>query len=329
MSLQTLFALVPAITAFVPTASPSGSALPHPASTVAVIAASACVPYCIGRFNGTVVTSITINGGRHFAARVIAPSRPSETKYPGAIIIATEETRDRAFAVANNMAQIGVTTIMYTQEVNATRRLLLHDARAAIDTMRRRYDVRAAEVGVVAFEEAAEIMPSLIRDTTLSFAIAASGDESLHPVNVRYNVSHAATLLVQGIDSPGEADGTGAVTKLAGVASTMPHIILPEQTPAETQPFAAPSAGSNDVESNDMVVAGSSSYTVDPDESYDVAPDPNSKISPNVTVWPVPKKQLETIGEAHSPLGLRMVTWLREQVHASPSARQASPIDIH
>ena len=51
------------------------------------------------------------------------------------------------------MAEIGVTVLMYSQVPYADHHLLILDAQAAVDSMRRRFDVRPEEVGVIAFEE--------------------------------------------------------------------------------------------------------------------------------------------------------------------------------
>jgi hypothetical protein len=232
-------------------------------------------------------TTITIHGGRMFSAQVIAPTnvRTMDSKYPGAVVIATEETRDRAYVVAGRLSEIGVTVIMYTQEDFATYRLHLFDARAAIDSLRRRLDVRPEEIGIVAFEEATNVVPELARDSALSFAIAASVGQPPQDLSVRYSQAHAATLLVQGV---------------ANTATT-------------TVPLTAITQGSAKTDSDPPLLT----------------PGDAKKMAPNVTLWPVPREQLETLGEAHSPLGTRVVSWVKEQVHAVPSIQQQSTITIH
>jgi len=75
-----------------------------------------------------------------------------------------------------------------------------------------------------------------------------------------------------------------------------------------------------------------STTTTDPATKSDdgpapVAPPANAKqMAPNVTLWPVSKEQLETLGEAHSPLGARVVSWVKEQVHAVPTLQQLPTI---
>jgi len=285
MFLQTLFALsslIPAITAFVP---------PHGLAGTERVT------------RGTYHRStITVTGGRIFAAEVFTPQTASfESRYPGAIVIATDETRDRAILIASRMSEIGVTVIMYTQETNATHRLLVSDAMAAVDSVRRRGDVRPEEVGIIAFEEATEVVPDLVRDTTLSFAIAASGDEYWHDLRTRYANVHAATLVVQGVDSLGKPS---AVSRRLG--STGPTIDTTSMTVSPT--VAAPPPPPDPGATAGTGVPG---------------------VAPNVTVWPVPRSQLEAIGEVHSPLGLRMVSWIREQVHVTPIAQQQQTITIH
>ena len=231
--------------------------------------------------------TILIRGGRTFAAELLpARGRASDTRYPGAIIIATDETRDRAFLIASRMAEIGITVIMYAQDGDATHQMRVHDARAAVDSMRRRYDVRPEEVGVIAFEEATTVVPDLARDTTLDFAIAASSVEATRDLLARYTHARAATLLVRGIKSLSDS---AAVARALGLDA----------------------ASSSDTAKGDSVR---------------VAPRPSAAPGPNVTVWPVPEDQLAAIGEAHSPLGLRVVSWVREQVHIgiAPSQLQAS-----
>ncbi len=286
MFLQTLFALsalVPAITAFVPSSiGPSGPDGPG-----------------LYRSNRS---HITIMGGRRFTAEVFpAKSASFESRYPGAIVIATEETRDRAFLVAGRLSEIGVTVIMYTQAENVTHRFLVFDAMGAIDSMRRRGDVRTEEIGVIAFEEATTVVPDLVRDTTISFAIAASVTGN-HDVGRRYAEAHAATLVVQGIDSVG-----ATAAKMLG--DTPPPITTTTIDPTPAASTSAPSAAINVGDTG--------------------VPQAPVNMAPNVTVWPVPKSQLAGIGEAHSPLGLRVVSWIREQVHAAPTAQQQKSVIIH
>jgi hypothetical protein len=194
--------------------------------------------------------------------------------------------------MSSRMAEIGVTVIMYTQQENAYLRLLVYDAQTAIDSIRHRLDVRKEEVGIIAFEEATAIVPLLVRDTTLTFAIAASGDAYGH-MDKRYKKTHAATLVVQGVDSLGRA-------------LIRP---LPPEDP-DTLPASAPAPAPPVSEETGL-------------------PKAPSIMAPNVTLWPVPKAQLEDIGETHSPLGKRMVGWVREQVHAAPMAQQQQPLPIH
>jgi hypothetical protein len=240
-------------------------------------------------------STITIHGSRTFTAEVFSPTPTLfESRYPGAVLIATDETRDRAFRVASRMAEIGVTVIMYTQETNATHRLLVYDAQTAIDSMRRRIDVRPEEVGVIAFEQATTVVPDLVRDTTLSFAIAASAQTTIRDLTERYARAHAATLLVQGIDDLNHATIplTSSVTQGAG------NLSASMLTPTEMQRL----------------------------ESQPVAP---VQVAPNVTIWPVPKEQLEAMGEVHSPLSTRVVGWVKEQVHAAPQVQQQLPMSVH
>jgi hypothetical protein len=284
MFLQTLFALsslIPAITAFAPAH--------HEAVGERAVPSSAAYTR----------RTITISGGRQFTAEVFTPKlTSSESRYPGAIVIATDETRDRAFLIASRMSEIGVTVIMYTQIWNGTHRLWVFDAQAAVDSMRRRQDVRIDEIGVIAFEEATTVVPDLVKDTTLTFAIAASGDEYGREVTRRYEDVHAATLVVQGVDSE-DPENVARVT-----GQTV------KEEPTET-------AGPKPVDSKR--------------EGDDVAlPPPPSVASPNVTVWPVSRAQLDGIGEPHSPLGIRVVSWVREQVHVTASAaQQQQTITIH
>jgi hypothetical protein len=238
---------------------------------------------------GITPTTITVNGGRMFSAEVLVPKhvRTFDSKYPGAVVIATEDTRDRAYVVASRLSEIGVTVIMYTQEDFATYRLHLFDAKAAIDSLRRRLDVRSEEIGVVAFEEATSVVPDLARDSSLSFAIAASVGQSPQDLSAKYSSAHAATLLVQGVTAASADASAAQTTQTAGTKSD-------DGVPAPTPP-----------------------------------PDDAQKMSPNVTLWPVSREQLETLGEAHSPLGARVVSWVKEQVHAIPTIQQLPTVSTH
>jgi len=237
---------------------------------------------------GITHSTITVSGGRMFSAEVLVPKyvHTLDSKYPGAVVIATEDTRDRAYVVASRLSEIGVTVIMYTQEDFATYRLHLFDARAAIDSLRRRLDVRSEEIGVVAFEEATNVVPDLARDSTLSFAIAASVGQS-QDLSTKYSQAHAATLLVQGVTA---ATVSVPLTQVTQSGNKMDDGPAPPATPAPTDA---------------------------------------QKMAPNVTLWPVSKEQLETLGEAHSPLGARVVSWVKEQVHAVPTIQQLPTVSSH
>lgn len=298
MLLQTLFAVsavVPAITAFVPSPiDPSGVDGLGSARSERPLSRSA----------------LNFSGGFLSTAEVIpAKSASFDSRYPGAVVIATAETRDRAFLVASRMAEIGVTVLMYTQEDGADRTMLMYEAHEAVDSMRRRTDVRREELGIIAFEEATTVVPDLVRDTTISFAIAASGSDRTHDISRRYAEAHAATLLVQGVDTLGNAD---ALVKL-----------LNEPTES-ADPSAAPAPANDQAVSDQSTPAPTQTNALD-DTGVPSAP---VNMAPNVTVWPVPRSQLARIGEAHSPLGLRLVSWIREQVHA-PAPQQAKSINVH
>ena len=239
--------------------------------------------------------TIVVEGNRRFTAELLLPAGASalsaDSRYPGAIIIATDETRDRAFLVASRMAEIGVTAMMYVQDDSEPQSYLVHDARAAIDSMRRRYDVRREEVGIIAFEEASIVVPDLVHDTTLNFAIAASSAEPTRSVIARYANAHTATLLVRG------------VRNLRDSAAIVHALGLDGPSINDTRPAA-------------------------PDTSVGVAPPPGVVVAPNVTVWPVPRDQLKGIGDAHSPLGMRMVGWVRDQVHTDALVPQGAAISM-
>lgn len=217
----------------------------------------------------------------------------SRTRYPGAVIVATDKTRDRAFLLGGRMAEIGVTVIMYTHEEYATHRLRVFDARAAVDSMRRRTDVRPEEVGIIAFDEASVVVPDIVGDTTLNFAIVATSKESVPTLAKRYSRARAATLLVQGIENLdyGGIPLSNAVTQGADIPPMFvpPPVLKVKELPAG-----------------------------EVDKIF------RQYAAPNVTVWPVPREQLEAIGEAHSTLGNRVVGWVKEQVHARPGALQLS-----
>ena len=244
--------------------------------------------------------TIVIEGSRRFKVELISPiaaTTPSrdlsaDSRYPGAIIIATDETRDRAFLVASRMAEIGVTAMMYVQDDSEPQSYLVHDARAAIDSMRRRYDVRREEVGVIAFEEASIVVPDLVHDTTLNFAIAASSAEPTRSVIARYANAHTATLLVRG------------VRNLRDSAAIVHALGLDGPTINDTPPASDTSVGVAPPSPAGVVVA------------------------PNVTVWPVPRDQLKGIGDAHSALGIRMVGWVRDQVHTDAMIPQGSAVSM-
>ena len=267
MVLQTLFALYSMFPAG-PAVDPSADPVP--------------------RIPRTVHATITIEGSRVFTAEVFAPNPALfESRYPGAVIVATEETRDRAFLLGQRMSEIGVTVIMYTQEPNATHRLHVFDAKSAVDSMRRRVDVRPEEVGVIAFDVATRIVPELVRDSTLNFAIAATSKESIRDLTGRYTSARAATLLVQGIEN---LDHRGIpLTNSVTQGATVPPMYI---APPLLKPRDLPKEEAQRIQ--------------------------QLKIAPNVVVWPVSQEQLEGIGDAHSLLGNRVVGWVREQVHARP-----------
>ncbi len=245
----------------------------------------------------TVRSTITIKGGRTFTAEIISPNPElfGDARYPGAVIIATEKTRDRAFLLGGRMSEIGVTVIMYTQEEYATQRLHVFDAKSAVDSMRRRGDVRPEEVGVIAFDDATIVVPDLVRDTTLNFAIAATSKESVRDLASRYARARAATLLVQGIENL----DYGGIPLLGSVT---PGVIF--------QPiFVAPPV----LKVKNLPKAEAAKIL-------------QQQVAPNVTVWPVPREQLEGIGEIHSQLGGRLVSWVREQVHARPGMQLSAAL---
>ncbi len=229
--------------------------------------------------------TIVVQGGHRFVAELFSPRREREdSRYPGAIIIATDETRDRAFLLASRMAEIGVTVLMYPQDPDKGHTQLVEDARAAVDSVRRRSDVRSEEVGVIALEEATTIVPDLASDTLLNFAIAASATDRTRDGMSRYAKVRAVTLLVRGVKN---ASDSVAIVHRNGPAGPRP---------------------SDSIEGDTTL--------------------PISQLSPapNVTVWPVPLDQLKDIGDAHSPLGIRVVSWVREQVHATLVAPDETPV---
>jgi hypothetical protein len=231
--------------------------------------------------------SVAVQGGRRFTAEIISPQIGSlDTRYPGTIIIATQGTRDRAFLIASRMAEIGITAMMYVQDDSEPHSYQVHDAYAAIDSMRQRYDVRSEEVGVIAFEQATHVVPALVRDTTLEFAIAASSADPMREMVTRYANAHAATLLVHGVR---DRNDSAAIARSFGLGVT--------QRPGTN---SADSAGT---------ISGA-----------------NGIVSPNVTVWPVSKDELKGIGDAHSQLGLRVVSWVRDQVHINAIFAQQAGI---
>ena len=238
--------------------------------------------------------TIVVQGNRRFTAELISPASSVvhsvlwDSKYPGAIIIATDETRDRAFLVASRLAEIGVTAMMYVQDGTEPQNYLVHDARAAIDSMRRRYDVRSEEVGVIAFEQATVVVQDLVHDTTLNFAIAASSAEPTRSVIARYANAHTATLLVRGVRNLRDS---AAIVRALGLDTPQP------------------------------------SDTTRSTNNVGVSP-PGAAVSPNVTVWPVPRDELKGIGDAHSPLGMRMVGWVRDQVHTEAMIPQGSAVSM-
>jgi hypothetical protein len=265
MFLQTLFALyslAPAITASTPRSPFNHAALDH--------------------------HTVVVQGSRRFTADLFSPRALSaDSRYPGTIIIATDETRDRAFLVASRMAEIGITAMMYVQDDSLPIEYLMQDARAAVDSMRRRYDVRAEEIGVIAFEQATTVVPNLVHDTTLDFAIAASSAEPTRSVISRYANAHTATLLVRGVKNLKDSAAIMRALGLDGPRS-------PE-----------------------------------PADSARIAPPPTSPVAPNVTVWPVPRDQLKGIGETDSPLSMRMMGWVRDQVHTDVMVPNGSGVSVH
>ena len=120
-------------------------------------------------------------------------------------------------------------------------------------------------------------MPDIARDSTLNFAIAASSNDPSRTMIARYAKAHAATLVLQGVNTPVD---TVTVARVLGLG------------PRQSDP-------------------GGDSIPLRP-----------ALTAPNVTVWPVLKEQLEAIGDVHSPLGLRVVSWVCEQVHVTPMADQ-------
>jgi hypothetical protein len=186
------------------------------------------------------------------------------------------------------MAEIGITAMMYVQDDSEPHSYQVHDALAAIDSMRLRYDVRPEEVGVIALEQATHVVPSLVRDTTLEFAIAASSADPMHEMVTRYSNARAATLLVHGVRN--ESDSAAIALSLGLSAEQL------------------------------LVTKSADGITAVPRSAGIVAP--------NVTVWPVPQNELKAIGEAHSPLGLRVVGWVRDQVHASSMLAQQAGIPV-
>jgi hypothetical protein len=186
------------------------------------------------------------------------------------------------------MAEIGITAMMYVQDDSEPQSYLVNDARAAIDSIRRRYDVRPEEVGVIAFEEATVIVQDLVHDTTLDFAIAASSAEPTRSVIARYANVHTATLLVRGVRN---LQDSAAIVRALGLDS-------PQHPDTQTA------------------------------NSVGVSPPPGGILSPNVTVWPVPRDQLKGIGDANSPLGIRMVGWVRDQVHTEGIISQGSTVSM-
>jgi hypothetical protein len=240
--------------------------------------------------------SVTIQGGRSFSAEIISPSVMSrDSRYPGVIIIATDETRDRGFLIASRMAEIGITAMMFVQDDNEPHSYQVHDASAAIDSMRSRYDVRPEEVGVIAFEQATHVVPALVRDTTLDFAIAANSADPVREMVSRYSKAHAATLLVHGVRN--RSDSAAVVLSLGLNGSSLLSVVPNVSNP--TDPSIKPTLTGTGM------------------------------VSPNVTIWPVQQDELKAIGEAHSPLCLRLVSWVRDQVHASANPEEQAGIPVH
>ncbi len=225
-------------------------------------------------------------------AFVVAPDMTA-MRYPGAVIIATTKTRDRAFRLGGRMAEIGVTVIMYIQEDYGTHRLRVYDAQMALDSIRRRSDVRPDEVGVIAFDEAASVVPDLAGDSTLTFAIVATSKEPISSLAKQYNKARAATLVVHGFEEL-------EARRVAMTTSVTTGVDFP------TLYVTAPTVSMKSFDETTV------------NKIY------QPHLAPNITVWPVPREQLAGIGDAQSSLGTRVAGWVKEQVHARPNQTQLS-----
>lgn len=114
---------------------------------------------------------------------------------PGAIIVATTDRYPYAFRLADRLADAGV-IILLPHNGDATVNDLEADMRMALDSIRRRDDVCAHQVGVIVLSGAPRLMPSLLRDTSLAFVVSMRVPPDTMD-NVNYTVARTPTLVLR------------------------------------------------------------------------------------------------------------------------------------
>lgn len=233
---------------------------------------------------------VILDDERHLYADILTPLKPflDPNRVPGAVVISTHKTRDLAFLISNKMVEAGITVIIYNHEGEATLRARVFDARNALDSVRRRRDVRPEEVGLVVFDEAAIVVPDLVSDTILNFVLISNSLYSLNNLRKMVEKANPATLIVT--NAPEKK-------KVAGIPYTS------SVTPGAERPRMS-------------VVPPSVRDQLASDE--DLMRKYNSLMPPNVTVWPVSRDELDDVGNSNSEMVGRVMDWLREQVHLRP-----------
>jgi hypothetical protein len=95
---------------------------------------------------------------------------------PGALIVATNEGLPAALRFADKLADGGVVVLVRQYEAGVSSATVAWEARVALDSLRRRQDIRTADIGVIAVGTGEQLFKTLAADTTLAFVVTVDGN---------------------------------------------------------------------------------------------------------------------------------------------------------